>query len=168
MDPAITIRDATEQDLPAILEIYNEVILNSTSVYSDNPHTLAMRQEWFNDRQAANFPVIVAVQGDIVVGFGSYGHFRTGIGYRFAAEHSVYIHTGYRGRGLSKLLLTTLISHAKNAGLHALIAGIDSDNEISINLHKSFGFIQVGYIKEVGFKFGRWLDVVFLELLLED
>ncbi|MES2428756.1 MAG: N-acetyltransferase family protein [Bacteroidota bacterium] len=166
MDPAITIRDATEQDLPAILEIYNEVILNSTSVYSDNPHTLAMRQEWFNDRQAANFPVIVAVQGDIVVGFGSYGHFRSGIGYRFTAEHSVYMHNGYRGRGLSKLLLTALISHAKNAGLHALIAGIDSDNEISINLHKSLGFIQVGYIKEVGFKFGRWLDVVFLELLL--
>jgi len=162
-----TLREATETDLPQILEIYNEVILNTTSVYSEQPHTLDMRLAWFNERTAANFPVIVAEQNGVIVGFGSYGHFRAWPCYRFTAEHSVYVHKDYRGLGISKLLLKELISRAKNAGLHALIAGVDSDNEISLKLHLAFGFTKVAHFKEVGFKFGRWLDLVFLEFLLQ-
>ncbi len=161
-----TLREATETNLPQILEIYNEVILNTTSVYSEQPHTLAMRQAWFNERRAANFPVIVAEQNGVIVGFGSYGHFRAWPCYRFTAEHSVYVHKDYRGLGISKILLKELIAYAKAAGLHALIAGVDSDNEVSLKLHLAFGFTQVAHFKEVGFKFGRWLDLVFLELLL--
>jgi len=163
----IIIRDATEQDLPSILDIYNEVILNTTSVYSEQPHTLQMRTTWFSERKAANFPVIVAELDGVIIGFASYGHFRVWPCYRFTAEHSVYIHTGYRGRGVSKILLQAIIANAKNAGLHALIAGIDSENAISLKLHQSFGFVQVAHFKEVGFKFNRWLDLIFMELLLE-
>jgi L-amino acid N-acyltransferase YncA len=162
----VTLREATETDLPQILEIYNEVILNTTSVYSEQPHTLAMRQAWFNERKASNFPVIVAEQNGTIVGFGSYGHFRALPCYRFTAEHSVYVHKDHRGQGISKILLKELIALAKAAGLHALIAGVDSDNEVSLKLHLAFGFTQVAHFKEVGFKFGRWLDLVFLELLL--
>jgi len=164
--PLITLREATANDLPELLEIYNDVILNTTSVYSEQPHTLAMRQAWFNERKQAGFPVIVAEGDGVITGFGSYGHFRVWPCYRFTAEHSVYVHKDHRGLGISKLLLKELIALAKNAGLHALIAGIDSDNEVSLKLHLKFGFTQVAHFKEVGFKFGRWLDLLFFELLL--
>ncbi|WP_214073277.1 GNAT family N-acetyltransferase [Mucilaginibacter sp. dw_454] len=164
--PEIIIRNATTADIPAILEIYNEVILNTTAVYSEKPHTLEMRLNWFNERIAANFPVIVAIQQDTIVGFGSYGHFRIWPCYRFTAEHSVYVHQDHRGKGISKILLTQLIALAKTAGLHALIAGVDSNNEVSVKLHLKFGFTQVAHFKEVGFKFGNWLDLLFFELLL--
>jgi len=163
----LIIRDATIADLPAMLDIYNEVILTTTAVYSEQPHTLEMRTAWFNERKAGNFPVIVVEQGDTIVGFGTYGHFRIWPCYRFTAEHSLYIHKDYRGQGISKILLQTLIDLAKKAGIHALIAGVDSDNTASIHLHLALGFTQVAHFKEVGFKFGRWLDLLFLELLLE-
>jgi len=167
MNTPITIREATAHDLPALLEIYNDVILNTTSVYSEQPHTLAMRQAWFKERTAAGFPVIVAEQNGVIAGFGSYGHFRVWPCYRFTAEHSIYVHKDHRGQGISKLLLQQLITLAKQAGLHALIAGVDSDNQVSLQLHLKFGFAQVAHFKEVGFKFDRWLDLLFLELLLE-
>jgi len=163
---AITIREAGMEDLPSLLEIYNEVILNTTSVYSEEPHTLAMRQAWFNERRAAGFPVIVALQNEHIVGFGSYGHFRAWPCYRYTVEHSVYVHKDHRGKGISKILLKELITLAKSGGYHALIAGVDSRNEISLKLHLAFGFKQVAHFKEVGFKFGKWLDLLFLELLL--
>ncbi|HEY9534282.1 MAG TPA: GNAT family N-acetyltransferase [Mucilaginibacter sp.] len=163
---AITIREAATEDLPSLLEIYNEVILNTTSVYSEEPHTLAMRQTWFNERRAAGFPVIVALQNEDIVGFGSYGHFRAWPCYRYTVEHSVYVHKDHRGKGISKILLKELITLAKSGGYHALIAGVDSRNEVSLKLHMAFGFKQVAHFKEVGFKFGKWLDLLFLELLL--
>jgi L-amino acid N-acyltransferase YncA len=160
------IRDMMPADLPAVLEIYNEVILNTTAVYSEEPHTLAMRQAWFNERKAAGFPVIITEENGVITGFGTYGHFRAWPCYRFTVEHSLYVEKSHRGKGISKLLLTYLIAHAKKAGMHALIAGVDSDNAASLHLHRSFGFEQVAHFKEVGFKFGRWLDLLFLELLL--
>jgi len=166
MHPPITIRTATEADLPAILDIYNDVILTTTAVYSEEPHTLQMRQVWFNERLSAGFPVIVAVADDAIAGFGTYGHFRVWPCYRFTVEHSVYVHKDMRGRGISKILLTDLITKAKAAGMHAMIAGVDSENDVSLQLHLKFGFTQVARFKEVGFKFGRWLDLVFLEMIL--
>jgi phosphinothricin acetyltransferase len=167
MDSKIIVRNAFVDDLPEILDIYNEVILNTTSVYSEQPHTLEMRIAWFNERITANFPVIVVELDGVIIGFASYGHFRAWPCYRFTVEHSVYIHAEYRGKGVSKILLKEIIDRAKKAGLHALIAGVDSENEVSLKLHQSFGFIQVARFKEVGFKFGRWLDLIFLEMLLE-
>jgi len=166
MPSPVTLRDATAADLPEILDIYNDVILTTTAVYSEKPHTLEMRQTWFNERKQSGFPVTVAVQEDKIVGFATYGHFRVWPCYRFTVEHSVYVNRGSRGQGISKVLLSEIINHARKAGMHALIAGIDSENDISLKLHLQFGFEQVARFKEVGFKFDRWLDLIFLELML--
>ncbi len=161
---AIRVRDAREEDLPEILDIYNHVILNTTSVYSESPHTMQMRLAWYLDRLANGFPVLVAEQEGKVVGFSSFGHFRIWPCYRYTVENSVYVHVDHRGKGISKLLLSPLIERAKAMGLHAMIAGIDASNEVSYQLHQSFGFVEVAHFKEVGFKFGHWLDLKFMEL----
>lgn len=164
--PTVTIRNMTAADLPEVLDIYNDVIVNTTAVYSEQPHTLLMRTEWFNERTQQGFPVVVAEHEGKIAGFGSYGCFRAWPCYRFTAEHSVYVHQEMRGLGISKLLLSKLVELAKNAGLHALIAGIDSENAASLHVHRTFNFVQVAHLKEVGYKFGRWLDLIFLELIL--
>lgn len=164
----ITVRDAHESDLDAILAIYNDAIINTTAVYSEEPHTLEMRKTWYQDRVKNNFPVYVAETDGMVAGFSSFGHFRVWPCYRYTVEISVYVETSYRGRGISKILLQSLIDRAKEMNMHAVIAGISADNEISLNLHRSFGFKEVADFKEVGYKFGRWLDLKFLELLLNN
>ena len=160
----ISIRDAREEDLPEILEIYNHAIVHTTSVYSEVPHTMQMRMAWYLDRVANGFPVEVAEEGGKVIGFSSFGHFRIWPCYRYTVENSVYVHVDHRGKGISKLLLAPLIERARAMGLHAMIAGIDTSNEISYRLHQSFGFVEVAHFKEVGYKFGRWLDLKFMEL----
>ncbi|HEY4323761.1 MAG TPA: GNAT family N-acetyltransferase [Mucilaginibacter sp.] len=165
-DNPIKIRDAGESDLPEILDIYNDVILNTTAVYSEKPHTLEMRQDWFRDRVNNNFPVFVADDGGKVAGFSSFGHFRAWPCYRYTVELSVYVETSQRGKGLSKILLQSLIDKAREMNIHAMLAGISADNEVSINLHRSFGFEEVAHFKEVGYKFNRWLDLKFLELIV--
>ncbi|MCR8556093.1 GNAT family N-acetyltransferase [Mucilaginibacter sp. BJC16-A38] len=162
----INIRDAQEIDLPAILDIYNEVILNTTAVYSELPHTLEMRKDWYQERISNNFPVFVAVVGSEIAGFCSFGHFRAWPCYRYTTELSIYVKATHRGKGISKLMLRLLIDAAREKNVHALLAGISADNEISIKLHQSFGFAEVAHFKEVGYKFNRWLDLKFLELIL--
>ena len=164
----INIRNAVENDLEDILAIYNDVIINTTAVYSEQPHTLQMRKDWFSDRIKNNFPVFVAVADGKVAGFSSFGHFRVWPCYRYTVEISVYVAAPYRGRGISKMLLQSLVDRAKDTNVHAIIAGISADNQISINLHRSFGFDEVANFKEVGYKFGRWLDLKFFELLLDN
>jgi L-amino acid N-acyltransferase YncA len=162
----IIIRDAVDADLNGILEIYNEAILNTTAVYDEEPHTLAMRLEWFNQKIDNGHPVFVAVMAGKVVGFSSYGMFRNWACYRYTAEISVYVDIAHRGRGLGKLLISPLIETAAATNIHALIAGIDADNVASVKLHQSFGFTEVAHFKQVGYKFNRWLDLKFLELIL--
>ncbi|MDB4902294.1 MAG: family N-acetyltransferase [Mucilaginibacter sp.] len=162
------IRDASEDDLIDILNIYNDVILNTTAVYSEKPHTLEMRKEWFQDRVNNNFPVFVADINGKVAGFSSFGHFRAWPCYRYTVELSVYVEVSQRGKGISKILLQSLINQAIKMNIHAMLAGISADNEVSINLHRSFGFIEVAHFKEVGYKFDRWLDLKFLELILSN
>ena len=164
----IVIRSAREEDLNAILDIYNDAILNTTAVYSNEPHTLQMRKDWYNDRLKNNFPVFVADADSVVAGFSSFGHFRQAAGYAYTVEISVYVAIPYRGKGVSKLLIGALVARAGEMNLHALIAGISADNEISINLHESLGFKEVAYLKEVGYKFGHWLDLKFFQLLLNN
>src|SRR5258707_883683 len=164
----ITIRDAIEDDLADILNIYNEVIINTTAVYSEKPHTLEMRKEWFQDRVNNNFPVFVANIDGKIAGFSSFGHFRVWPCYRYTVELSVYVEVSQRGKGISKILLQSLIDRAIKMNIHTMLAGISADNEVSINLHQSFGFIEVAHFKEVGYKFGRWLDLKFLELILSN
>jgi L-amino acid N-acyltransferase YncA len=161
------IRPAEAKDLPAILEIVNYNILNSTAVYDYDPKSLADMQVWFDEKQQANWPIVVAEIEGKVAGYASYGPFRFKQGYRFTIEHSVYVNEKHNGKGIGKLLLTELITLAKTKGYHTMIGGIDADNKGSIEFHKKFGFIETGTIKESGFKFDRWLDLTFMQLILE-
>ncbi len=169
------IRPATEGDVPGILSIYNEVILNTTAVYDYEPHTLDMRQAWFAARQAEGYPILVAASAPSsetghpeILGYAALGPFRTWAAYRHTAESSVYVAAHVRGRGIGQRLLAPLIEAAKARNLHALIAGIDADNIASLRLHQRFGYKEVGHLRQVGYKFNRWLDLKFLQRLLEE
>jgi L-amino acid N-acyltransferase len=162
----IAIRNATVNDLPQILDIYNDAILNTTAVYDYEPHTLEMRKQWFETKQQQGFPVFVAEENGEVLGFSSIGPFRAWAAYKYSVENSIYVKDGQRGKGIGKLLMQPLIDAAKEMKLHTIIAGIDADNKLSIEFHKQFGFAEVGFFKQVGWKFDRWLDLVFMQLIL--
>lgn len=164
---SITIRPASIDDVPTITDIYNEAVLRTTATYDIDPQTVDARVCWFNEHQESGLPVFVAESNGIVVGWSSLSSFRGKDGYRFTVENSIYITEDYRGRGLGKRLLAGLIDSGRELGLHGIIAGIDAETEASIRLHASFGFEKVAYLKQVGFKFGRWLDVVFMQLILD-
>lgn len=163
----IQIRPAGERDLEAILEIYNDAILNTTAVYDYEPHTLEMRRQWFRIKEAQGFPVFVAEENGKVAGFSSIGPFRAWAAYKYSVENSIYVAAGQRGKGIGKMLLEPLIKAASALNLHTILAGIDATNEVSIKLHRSFGFTEVAHFKQVGYKFGRWLDLTFMQLLLK-
>ena len=165
MEPLI--RPAMVDDLPAILGIYNDVILNSTAAYVYEPHTLEMRRQWFDEHKAYGWPVIVAVRDGEVVGFGCIGSFRTRPGYKYTGEHTVHVHPAHRGQGVGRTMLTALIEEARRLELRTLVSGIDAENEVSIRLHASLGFVECARMKDVAWKFGRWLDLVLMQLLLE-
>ena len=161
------IRPATVADLPGILEIYNDAVLNTTATYDYEPRTLEQRAAWFEERSREGYPILVAVDdAGRVVGWSALNPYHARIGYRFTAENSVYVAADMRGKGIGKLLLPPLIAGAQAKGLHAIIAAIDAENAASIRLHAAFGFEQVGHFKQTGFKFNRWLDVVYMERLL--
>lgn len=161
------IRKAIREDVPQMLYIYNDVIVNTTAVYSYQPHTLEMRYSWFDERMKLGFPVYVAEEKGNITGFSSYGQFRVWPAYKYTVENSVYVHQQHRGKGIAKLLLKVLIDDARQKNYHAMIAGVDSGNEVSIKLHEAFGFVEVAHFKQVGFKFGRWLDLKFFELIFD-
>ena len=160
------IRQATENDLPQILEIYNDIIKNTTAVYYYEPHTLEMRRKWFMEKQEKGFPVFVADENGIILGMSTIGPFRIPTAYQYTVENTVHVAADARGKGIGKLLMPPIIEAAKQMNMHAIIAGIDAGNEVSLHLHKSFGFEEVAHFKEVGYKFGGWLDLKFLELIL--
>ena len=163
----MTVRPATEADLPGILDIYNDAVLHTTASYDYEPRTLEHRRTWFKDHQRDNYPVFVAVEKDgLVAGWSALNPYHARIGYRFTSENSVYVAANRRGQGIGRALLGPLLEAGKARGLHAILAVIDADNEASIRLHAQFGFEKVGLFKQVGFKFGRWLDVVYMEKLL--
>ena len=164
---SIALRDALADDLPAILEIYNHAILHTTSVYQYQPQTLEMRRVWFEEKQSKNLPVLVACIENRVVGFASYGPFRAWPAYKYTAEHMVYVHPDFRRLGIARKLMEEIISLAQKNQLHVLIAGVDSDNDISIQLHKSLGFTEVARFNQVGYKFGKWLDLVFMQRIFD-
>lgn len=162
----ITIREATEADLPAILEIYNEVIVNTTAVYDYKPHTLEMRQQWFSTKREQGFPVFVAEDEGVIYGFSTIGPFRNWAAYKYSVENSIYVAASARGKGVGKLLFPPIIKAAAERQMHTIVAGIDAANESSIKLHERFGFVEVAHFKQVGYKFGKWLDLKFFQLLL--
>ena len=157
------IRDATEADLPALLDIYNDVIATSTAVYSYVPVTLEDRRDWWRARIAQGYPVLIAREITGIVGFATFGDFRAWPGYRFTVEHSVHVRADSRGRGIGRELVAALFPRAAALGKHVMVAGVDAANAASIRFHERLGFEQVGHLREVGFKFDRWLDLVFLQ-----
>ncbi|MGL4608259.1 MAG: GNAT family N-acetyltransferase [Trueperaceae bacterium] len=161
-----TIRLATHNDLQSITEIYNDAILNTTAVYSYEPITLESRSVWLEDKAKQNFPVFVAEKSGQLLGFSSYGSFRAWPAYLYSVENSIYVHPNYRGQGIGTLLMPPLLEAARKQKMHTMIAGIDASNEVSLKLHQGFGFEKVAHFKQVGFKFNRWLDLVFMQLML--
>ncbi|MGV1870457.1 N-acetyltransferase family protein [Agrobacterium rosae] len=160
------LRDATVDDLPCIMEIYNDAVLNTTAIWNEILVDLENRKEWFKIRKDRGFPVIVAIKDGAVAGYASYGDWRAFDGYRHTREHSIYVHKNARGAGLGKLLMQALIDHAKTNDVHVLIGAIESENTASIRLHETLGFRVAGRFSEVGTKFGRWLDLTCMELKL--
>ena len=143
-------------------------MLTTTASYDLEPVTLASRLEWYDDKLRHGHPVFVAEERGVLLGWSAYGRFRDKRGYDFTAEHSVYVAAGARGRGLGRSLLEAVVEHARAAGLHLLVGGLDADNLASLRLHASLGFVPVAHFHEVGRKFGRWLDLVFVELRLDE
>jgi L-amino acid N-acyltransferase len=151
----------------AILEIFNDAILNSTALYEYKPRTMQTMETWFAAKAAGGFPVIAAIGDDgAFLGFASYGTFRAFPAFKYSVEHSVYVNSKHRGRGVGKTLLNEIIRLAQQNQLHVLVGGIDADNKASIALHMQLGFVHSGTIKQSGFKFGRWLDLAFYQLVL--
>ncbi|MEN3348872.1 MAG: L-amino acid N-acyltransferase [Bradyrhizobium sp.] len=163
----MVIRPATEQDIPTITAIYNEAIANSNAVWTEKQVSEAERLAWLKARQALGYPVLVAAHGPSVLGYGTFSDFRAWPGYRYSVEHSIYIHTDHRGRGLGRRIIGELIAAATALGKHVLIAGIDGGNQASLRLHAQAGFIEVARMPEIGRKFGRWLDLVFMQRVLD-
>ena len=166
MSSKVAIRNAQYEDIAAITDIYNDAILNTTAVYSYEPIISADRLEWFSSKVSDGYPVFVATSGLQVTGFATYGPFRAWPAYLHTVEHSVYVDAEQRGKGVGRALLKKLVEDATSRNHHVLTAGIDAENQASLRLHVSLEFEQVAHFKEVGFKFDRWLDLVFMQKFL--
>ena len=165
----LKIRPAVEADLPAILEIYNDAVLNSTAIWIETPADLDNRRAWLAARMASGFPVLVAEgapEAGGVVGFGSFGEFRAFEGFRYTVEHSIYVTEEAKGRGIGRMLLRALIEEARKSGKRVMVGAIDATNYASLALHEHMGFEETGRMPGVGEKFGRRLDMVLVQLML--
>jgi phosphinothricin acetyltransferase len=165
-DPAVLIREARDEDLRPMLEIYNDAVRTTTAVWNETARSEQEQLGWLQTKRSQSFPVLIAQQQDQLLGFCTYGPFRAWYGYRFTVENSIYVHRDYRRRGIARELLTALITHARAQKLHVMIAGIEGENLASIQLHESVGFMRAAHLHEVGYKFNRWLDLVLMELRL--
>ncbi|NQD91308.1 N-acetyltransferase [Pseudomonas sp. CrR25] len=160
--------DASARDLPDILAIYNDAVRNTTAIWNDNPVDLANRQAWLESRTRQGYPVLVARSVDgSVLGYAAFGDWRPFDGFRHTVEHSVYVRADQRGQGLGPLLLEALIERARACDKHVMVAAIESGNTASIRLHQRLGFVVSGQMPQVGRKFDRWLDLTFMQLILE-
>ncbi|WP_224982573.1 GNAT family N-acetyltransferase [Geomonas agri] len=162
------VRCSFERHGDAILDIFNDAIVHSTALYEYQPRTRQFMQNWFETKRSAGFPIIgIEDCNGVLLAFGSYGTFRAFPAFKYTVEHSVYVHKDHRGRGLGRSVMQELIAAARGNGMHAMIGGIDATNTGSIALHEQLGFKHVGTLPQVGFKFGKWLDLAFYQLLLD-
>lgn len=161
------IRDAGLSDIAAITAIYNHAVLHTTAIWNDTTISVQNRIDWLRQRQAQGYPVLVAVnQANEVLGYASFGDWRPFDGYKQTVEHSVYVRQGQQGAGIGTALMQALMLRARQLDKHVMVAAVDADNIASIKLHLALGFQQVGLMPQVGRKFGRWLDLVWLQLVL--
>ena len=162
------IRPATEADLEAITAIYNDAVLTTTASWDDEVVTLENRRAWLVEHNTEPNVTFVAEIDGQVVGFAGYGRYREKAGYDLTVEHSVYLAPGARGQGLGTRLLAELVTAATDRGIHVMIGGLSADNETSLRLHQRLGFVETARMPEVGKKFGRWLDLVFVQRILDE
>jgi L-amino acid N-acyltransferase len=162
------IKPCTVSQLPEILDILNEAIIHTTAIYDYKPRDMDYMHAWFAEKQSGNYPVLgIFDHKDALLGFVTYGAFRNRPAYKYSVEHSLYVRSDFRGKGLGRLLLKEIVREARNRQYHVLVGGIDASNTISIRLHESEGFVRCGIIREAGYKFGRWLDLAFYQLILK-
>jgi phosphinothricin acetyltransferase len=162
----VNLRAATVEDLPAIVDIYNQAVLRSTATADYVEQTLPARRAWYDERMSQGMPVIVAVESERVLGWGALSRYHARPGYRFTVENSLYVDESARGRGVGRALLGELVEAARRGGFHAVVAVLAGDNDASTALHRRFGFVEMGRLRELITKFDRWIDVVYLVLLL--
>lgn len=163
------IRDALAVDIDGITAIYNHAVAHTNAIWIERQVDAANRAAWHAERQRLGYPVLVAVgEGGAVLGYASFGDWRPFDGYSHTVEHSIYVRHDVRGQGIGEALMQALIPRAKALGKHVMVGGIDSENVASIRLHKKLGFVEVGLLPQVGMKFGKWLDLAFLQLTLDD
>ena len=158
----VTIESATLEDLPVITEIYNEAVLTTTATFDTEPKSVAKRQPWFEEH-GSRYPVLVARIDNVVVGWVSLSCWSPKTGYAGTVEGSLYVGSAYRGRGIGKRLMAAILAEGQKNGYHTVLARVVEGNETSIGLHEAFGFELVGVMREVGYKFNRWLDVYLMQ-----
>jgi phosphinothricin acetyltransferase len=164
----IAVRAGRAEDLEAMAAIYNEVVATSTAIYTATPSALQERRDWFTNRIGAGYPVLAAVQGGELVGYASFAEFRGAWpGYLHSVEHSVYVRADRRHQGIGSTLVKALFPLAAALDKHVMIGGIDAANEGSLRMHEQLGFQRVAHFREVGRKFGRWLDLVFVQRFID-
>lgn len=161
------IRDATPDDAAAIAAIYNDAVRHTTAILMEGEVDAANRVQWMQTRQALGYPVLVAEADGAVIGYAAFGDWRPFDGFRGTVENSVYVAPAARGQGVAQALLTALIPRARACGKHVIVAAITSENAASLRLHEKLGFVETARMPEVGQKFGRWLELVFLQLRLD-
>ena len=161
------IRDATPDDAAAIAAIYNDAVRHTTAILMEGEVGAANRVQWMQTRQALGYPVLVAEADGAVIGYAAFGDWRPFDGFRGTVENSVYVAPEARGQGVAQALLAALIPRARACGKHVIVAAITSENAASLRLHEKLGFVETARMPEVGQKFGRWLELVFLQLRLD-
>lgn len=162
------ITDATSDDAAEIAGLLNAEAQAGLALWTHEQQTPHARAAWIAARQDAGFGMLVARDDDRFLGFAGYGPFRDKEGYRLTVEHSVYIAPDAQRRGVARALMEALIAHAGARGFHAMIGAVEAGNTASLALHEKLGFRQVGLMPQVGVKFGRWLDLALVQLLLDD
>ncbi|HDR2333740.1 TPA: L-methionine sulfoximine/L-methionine sulfone acetyltransferase [Enterobacter kobei] len=149
-------------------EIYNHAVLHTAAIWNDKTVDTDNRIAWFEARTLAGYPVLVSEENGVITGYASFGDWRAFDGFRHTVEHSVYVHPDHQGKGIGRTLMKALINEARTIGKHVMVAGIEAQNQASIHLHETLGFVTTGQMPQVGTKFGRWLDLIFMQLQLDE
>lgn len=164
----MNIRYAGKEDCAEIAAIYNHAVVNTAAIWNDQTVDVDNRIAWFEARALLGYPVLVSEENGVVTGYASFGDWRAFDGFRHTVEHSVYVHPEHQGKGLGLALMERLIEEARRIGKHVMVAGIEAQNHGSIHLHSKLGFTITGQMPQVGTKFGRWLDLTFMQLQLDN